>query len=247
MMISRLIQVFCAATLMMALFISDAQAQSVSSPPLVQIVDADGVTRLQGWKRVPIHYADNRIKPLNPKHDLARIVSISSDLTTFLPAIRESLLKDGVTDIKLSAMKSLKGPKVHSFKDAADLLKSEFITWVAKGRDKSGPVKIAGFSIVTPSSGKDPGVSAEMFIAPIDSFEALGGWVVPTVRYFGLSLNNPSQNMVMYGREKDDLAATHMEYFFTEWMQHMTIGKNMAVIGTLHTLEMQNGTGVFQD
>jgi len=30
-------------------------------------------------------------------------------------------------------------------------------------------------------------------------------------------------------------------------MQHMTIGKNMAVIGTINTLEMQNGTGIFQD
>ena len=247
MIVYRLIQFFCAAMLLMVLFTSNVCAQTASSPPLIQLVDADGMTRLQGWKRASIYYADNRITPLDPKHDRARILSISSDLTVFLPAIQESLLKDGVTHVKISAVKSLKGPKVHSFKDASGLLDSEFKTWVAEGRDKFGPVKIAGFSIVTPSPGKDPGVSAEMFVAPVDSFEALGGWAVPTVRYFGLSLNNPSQNMIVYGREKDDAAVTHMEYFFTEWMQHMTIGKNMAVIGTINTLEMQNGTGIFQD
>jgi len=223
---------------------SHAQLQQ-TAPPLHQITEADGVTNLHGWKREPLPYASNRIVPSFHKGSNARVLTITSSLTAFKPAIVESLRLDGVTNVKIQAEKQLQGSAIESFKSATNLKGSTFKTWIATGTDVSGDVKIAGISFITPS-GNDSGVTAEMFVAPTSEFESLGGWVVPVVRYFGLQLNNPHQNMGAHGRAADKIAAEQMASFTREWMQYVTMGKDMAVISTLQTLGMQNGTGIAQ-
>ena len=212
----------------------------------MQVTDPDGVTRLEGWRRAPVAYAENRIVPADVRAKDVRVLSIQSDLVDLQAALRESLRKDGVTSFRLSAREQLSGATVTSFMDATGMKTSAFYAWVGNATSAGKPVKVAGFSIITPS-GPDQGTSAEMFIAPEGSFTALGGWVVPTVRYFGLRLNEPNADMAVYGAMSDEDAAKEMGRFFEEWMAYITRGKNMATIGTLQTLGIQNGTDQSQD
>ncbi len=230
------------AALCMALAVLASPAHS---GPLAQVSDSDGVTRLQGWARAPVAYAPNRITPERGA-DGSRVLTIQSEQTAFGPAIADSLAQDGVLDVQILAQRELSSATVTRFQEAADLRASRFMTWIAAGRDAAGPVKIAGFSIIT-AQGVDPGVSAEMFVAPVEAFEARGGWVVPTVRYFGLALHDPATDVSAHGRADDAEAVAAMAHFFEEWMGHITLGKTMAAIGTAQTLSMQQGFDQAQD
>jgi len=178
--------------------------------------------------------------------DEVRVLSIQSKTPDLKQALSEILSQDGVTSFHLSASEELSSQTVTSFMDATGMTTSKFYTWVGTAKSADKPVKLAGFSIVT-ASGPDLGTSAEMFIAPPEVFEPLGGWVVPTVRYFGLELNEPYTDMSMYGAMSDQDATQQMGRFFEEWMAYITAGKNMAAIGTLQTLGMQSGTDQAQD
>lgn len=226
--------------------IFQATPQEMLTQPLVQVTDLDGTTGLVGWRRAPVTYAENRIVPIAARYSEARVLSIQSDLPDLQTALVESLKKDGVTSFRLSARRELSGEIVTSFMDATGMKTSTFYAWVGSARSAGEPVKVAGFSITTPS-GSDRGTSAEMFIAPPDSFVALGGWVVPTVRYFGLQLYDPNADMAVYGAMSDQDATEEMGRFFKEWMAYITRGQNMATIGTLQTLGIQNGTDQSQD
>lgn len=236
------------ATVCLAAGIGDQRplAQSPPDAKLIQLTDPDGVTSLPGWSRAPKDFAPNQIVPNGIYARDARILTIQSKVTDFVPAIEEMLERDGVVDVRFRTQHLVAGPEVERFRDATGMMQSEFRTWIATGHETDRAVKIAGFSIVTPV-GEDAGVSAEMFVATPDAFERLGGWVVPTVRYFGLSLNSPDAEMMQYGSDADQSAVEHMGYFFQEWMAYITTGKNMAAIGTLQTLGMQSGTDQAQD
>jgi len=244
--IRRLYQTIVLSLCSLVAPILQAAPEVIPQEPLVQVTDLDGITRLVGWKRAPVSLAENRIVPDRNLSGDVRVLSIQSNLTDFQTGIPEILQRDGVTSFKLSALEELSGETVISFMHATGMTTSEFYTWVGTAKSADKTVKLAGFSIVTPS-GPDEGTSAEVFIAPTTVLESLGGWVVPTVRYFGLKLNDPNADMTIYGTMRDEEAAQHMEHFFEEWMAYITIGKNMATIGTLQTLGMQNGADQAQD
>ncbi|MEO0452435.1 MAG: hypothetical protein AAFZ74_19135 [Pseudomonadota bacterium] len=244
--IRRFVQAIILSLSSLVFPILQALPEETPAQPLVQVTDLDGTTRLVGWKRAPVSYAENRIMPDGSSSSDIRVLSIQSKLTDFQAAIPEMLRVDGVTSFKLSAREKLSGETVISFMDATGMTTSEFYTWVGSAKSAEKTVKLSGFSIVTPS-GPDEGTSAEVFIAPTTDFESLGGWVVPTVRYFGLKLNDPNADMKLYGTMSDEDAARQMGRFFEEWMTYITIGKNMATIGTLQTLGMQNGIDQAQD
>lgn len=234
------------ALLCSVIAIGFAASQTPPHVPLVQMTDADGITRLNGWARAPVPHAENKIVPKGVFSGDARVLSIQSELGEFLPAIHESLELDETRSFRLSASEQLTGETVNLFKDATGMNGAAFYAWIGSAIHKGDSVQIAGFSIVTPQ-GPDKGAAAEMFIASPEAFEKLGGWVVPTVRYFGLQLNEPDADMTQFGAMSDQDAVTNMGRFFKEWMAQITVGKTMAVMGTVQTLGIQNGSDQAQD
>ena len=166
-------------------------------------------------------------------------MSIDSKLTNFNQALNESLALEGLSEVKLQHVNVMQSPVTSRFKKAIGFHDATFRTFIATAIGPTGPVKIAGVSTARTSIG----VMVEVFIAPTKSFDALGSWVVPTVRYFGLALNEPHADMSVHAKVTDKEAADNIADFFSQWMQYMIMGKDMSVMGTIQTLGIQNGTG----
>jgi len=222
---------------------SESTPASRNFPRLVpEPVQRDGShTILAGWHDAPTAYSSNRILPDDPAFAGAAIFTVEGAPVDFEQGLREALAHEGVTGPTVVARRDLTGSIPDKFGEAIDNRGGRYATFIADATGRDGPVRVAGLWLQTPT-GPEAGASFEMFVAPRDTFAAMGGWFVPTARYFDVSFEHPDQvELRRHGTLPDEEAAQKIAEHFGEFMTFILQSQSLMSAMTQQTLSIQQG------
>ncbi|WP_137679909.1 hypothetical protein [Aurantiacibacter suaedae] len=219
------------------------QAEPRNFPRLIpEPIQRDGDhTILVGWHDAPTAYSVNRILPDDPAFAGAAIFTVKDVAVDFEQGLQEALAHEGVSDPTVVARRDLTGSIPDMFSEAIDNAGGRYSTFIAAATGPDGPVRVAGFWLQTPT-GPEIGSTFEMFVAPRDTFEAMGGWFVPTARYFDVSFTNPaSVDLRHHGALPADEGAQNIAKHFGEFMTFILQSQSLMAAMTQQTLSIQQG------
>jgi hypothetical protein len=226
--------------------VSDESAATPASrdfPRLVpEPVQRDGShTILAGWHDAPTAWSSNRILPDDPAFAGAAIFTVEGASVDFEQGLREALAHEGVTGSTVVARRDLTGSIPDMFSEAIDDAGGRYASFIADATGRDGPVRVAGLWLQTPT-GPEKGASFEMFVAPRDTFAAMGGWFVPTARYLDVSFEHPDQvDLTYHGTLPDEDAAQNIAEHFGEFMTFILQSQSLMSAMTQQTLRIQQG------
>lgn len=218
-------------------------AQARDFPRLVpQPVQREGQhTILSGWHDAPTAYSANRILPDDPAFAGATVLTVKDVALDFDRGLREALAHEGIDNPTITARRDLTGSIPDMFSTAIDNAHGRYSTFIADAEGPDGPVRVAGFWLQTPV-GDEIGATFEMFVAPRDAFVAMGGWFVPTARYFDISFEHPTQvDLSYHGSLPPEEAAQNIAEHFGEFMSFILQSQALMSAMTQQTLRIQQG------
>ncbi len=219
-----------------------AQAREPDNFVPVRIADAQIQNSLKGWTKAPAPHAANRIVLKSRGFKDARALTVENTTLDFDRAVTEALSKEGITNISLLTQRDVQEAIAHDFRLVTGIKKGTFRSWIAKGTGPKGEYKIAGFSLISPL-GNDPGTSFEMFLAPKREYEALGGFIVPSVRYLDNVITKPPATLREWGAMSDAQAIKEMDAHFAYFMTQIIRGRILQGMMQQQTLGMLQGLG----
>ncbi|MXP08576.1 hypothetical protein [Pseudoblastomonas halimionae] len=205
-------------------------------------VQRDGQpTTLVGWHDASTPYSQNRILPDDPSFAGAVMLTVGDVAVDFDRGLVEALAHEGVSEPTVVARRDLTGTIPETFSTAIDNPRGRYSTFVADAVGPDGPVRIAGLWLQSPVDD-EPGSTFEMFIAPRDTFEAMGGWFVPTARYFDISFVDPAEvDLTRHGTLPPEEAAQKIAEHFGELMSFILQSQALMSAMTQQTLSIQQG------
>ncbi|MEM6908531.1 MAG: hypothetical protein AAF494_07610 [Pseudomonadota bacterium] len=219
-----------------------SQAREPDNIVPVRIDDAQIQNSLAGWTKSPVPHAKNRIILTQRGYKDARALTVENDTLDFERAVREALSKEDISSVRIIEQRDVQGQIAQDFRTVTGIQDGQFRSWIAQGKGPLGAYTIAGFSLISPR-GDDPGISVEMFLAPTDEFESLGGFAVPVVRYLDNTITQPPRSMRDWGSMSAADAVTEMDVYFARFMAQIIRGRILQGMMTQQTLGMLKGLG----
>ena len=200
---------------------------------------------MEGWEHDPRPYSPNRIVLNSGGYQHARVLVFETDMqdravnpSRFKSTVREALALEGVRNVKFRQVRVLDEQLVDALGTKMGLEDLSIRVWLVSGNSDVGPVKAIGTSMIT-AFGDSPGTSVEVFIAPVDEFEHLGGYAIPATAMVGTMKLEPGTDMREYGRLNDwdmiEAMADHHEVLLSQLIGDDFM-KNMADQQTLRNI-----------